>query len=238
MPVNTIDIIVLIIVGLSAVNGLQRGLILSVIDLITLGTSILVGARLAPWASGPIREWGLPDPLAAGFGFFVTAVVCYALLGLATRIVLAPLFSFGHGSALAWVNGILGLIPGAVRGAILASLVILVISALPNELGVRQEFFSSRIAGPLAEAGREALYTAVQWSGVRPEEIGLPSTFLSGNATIGVIPLAAVQFRGHNRVHSIDASGAFVFRLIQALRPERRQERFTARVTKHSSSTR
>lgn len=179
MPVNTIDIVVLIVIGLSAVNGLQRGLMLGVIDMITLGASILVGARLAPSAAGPLQEWGLPNPLAAGFGFFVSAIVCYALLGLAARIVLAPILSFDNGSALAWVNSVLGLIPGAIRGAMLASLVVIVFSAIPRELGVNQEFSNSHIAGPLATAGREAISAAIQWSGVRPDEIGLPSTFFT-----------------------------------------------------------
>lgn len=204
MPVNTIDIIVLIIVGLSAVNGLQRGLMLGVIDMVTLGASILVGSRLAPWTSGPIRDWGLPDPLAAGFGFFVSAVMCYALLGLAARVVLTPVLSFGNGSALAWVNSILGLIPGAIRGAMFASLVVIVLSTLPSELGVRQEFSSSRIAGPLATAGREALSAAIQWSGVRPEEIGLPSTFLSAESTNLPVPGAVIKFLGDNRPPEYD----------------------------------
>ncbi len=182
MPVSTIDIVVLIIVGLSAVNGLQRGLMLGVIDMLTLGASILVGARLAPWVSGPIREWGLPDPLAAGFGCVVSTVICYALLGLAARIVLAPFLSFVNGSALAWVNGILGLIPGAIRGAMLAAMVVIVISALPRELGARQELANSLLAQPLATAGREALLAALQWSGVHTADIGLPSSFFTDQA--------------------------------------------------------
>jgi uncharacterized membrane protein required for colicin V production len=182
VPVNTIDIIVLIIVGLSAVNGLQRGLMLGVIDMLTLGTAILVGARLAPWASEPIREWGLPDSLAAGTGFILCAVVCYALLGLAARIVLAPVLKFDTGSALAWVNGVLGLIPGAIRGAMFASVVVIMFSGLPRELGVRQEYTNSQIAVPLASAGREALRATLEWSGVRPEDIGLPTTFLTAEA--------------------------------------------------------
>jgi uncharacterized membrane protein required for colicin V production len=182
MPVNTIDIVVLIIIGLSAVNGLQRGLMLGLIDILTLGASALVGARLAPWASGPLLEWGLPDSLAAGFGFFFSAVICYALLGLAARIVLAPILSFDKGSALAWVNGILGLIPGAIRGAMLASILVVVVAALPTELGARRELAGSHLAEPLATAGRDALRAALQWSGVRPEDIGLPSNLLSTKA--------------------------------------------------------
>jgi hypothetical protein len=130
--------------------------------------------------------------------------MCYALLGLAARVVLTPVLSFGNGSALAWVNSILGLIPGALRGAMFASLVVIVLSTLPSELGVRQEFSSSRIAGPLATAGREALSAAIQWSGVRPEEIGLPSTFLSAESTNLPVPGAVIKFLGDNRPPEYD----------------------------------
>lgn len=206
MPVSTIDIIVLIIIGLSAVNGLQRGLLLGVIDMLTLGASILVGARLAPWSAGPMRDWGLPESLAAGFGFFVSAVISYALLGLAARIVLVPFLSFDNGSALAWVNSILGLIPGAIRGAILASLVVIVISALPRELGGRLELANSYIAEPLSITGKEALQAALQWSGVRSEDIGLPSNVLSVEATESSAQLASRMLASHNHPHRADAS--------------------------------
>jgi membrane protein required for colicin V production len=173
--VNGIDLVILVIVGFSAVMGLQRGFMLGMIDLLVFGLALVAGARLIDLVAAPLRERGIPDPLAASAGFVVAAVIAYAAMGLAVRIILAPLSAFGAGTPLAWVNSMLGLLPGVLRGLALAALLIIALSATPLEIGLRQQLDASQLAEPLAISGREALNEGLAWAGVDPHTLGLPN---------------------------------------------------------------
>src|SRR5918997_2547833 len=135
---NAVDIGILVIVGLFAVSGLRRGFLLGIVDLIAFGLSLIVAARLSGSVSGPLHDWGLPEELAAGAGFVIAAVVSLAVIGLAARVLLAPLGALSAGTPLGWFNGVLGLLPGAVRGVAIAALAVLIVSALPPELRLRE----------------------------------------------------------------------------------------------------
>lgn len=172
---NAIDLAILIVVGFSAVTGLRRGFMLGAVDLFAFALALIAGARMTELIAAPLRERDIPDPLAAGIGFFIAAVVTYAVLGFAVRALLAPLGTFGAGTPLGWVNSVLGLIPGAMRGLALAALLVIVLNALPPELRLRQYFASSQLAAPLATTGREALDAGMAWAGVDATSIGLPA---------------------------------------------------------------
>lgn len=171
---NAVDIGILVIVGLFAVGGMRRGFLLGIVDLVAFGLSLVVAARLAGSVADPLISWGLPEELAAGAGFVIAAVVSLAVIGLAARVLLAPLGALSASTPLGWVNGVLGLLPGAVRGLAIAALVVLVVSALPPELGLREPLAESRLAAPIAETGREALDTGLAWAGIDPRSLGIP----------------------------------------------------------------
>jgi uncharacterized protein YkwD/uncharacterized membrane protein required for colicin V production len=163
---SAVDIGILAIVGLFAVGGMRRGFLLGIVDLVAFGLSLIVAARLAGSVADPLIDWGLPSALAAGAGFIIVAVVSLAVIGLAARVLLAPLNSLAASTPLAWVNGVLGLLPGAIRGLAIAALVVLVVSALPPELGLHDRLAESRLAAPIAETGRKALDAGLVWAGV------------------------------------------------------------------------
>src|SRR5215216_2155292 len=170
---NAVDIAILVIVGLFAVGGMRRGFLLGIVDLIAFGLSLIVAARLAESIADPLIDRGLPNELAAGAGFVVAAVVSLAVIGLAARVLLAPLGALGASTPLGWVNGVLGLLPGAVRGLAVAALVVLVVSALPADLGLRDSLAQSRLAAPVAETGGEALDAGLEWAGIDPRSLGI-----------------------------------------------------------------
>lgn len=172
--VNGVDVAILVIIGFSAVASMQRGFMLGMIDFLALALAIVTGARLAELLAEPLRERGFPDRLAAGAGFFIASVVAYAAIGLAVRVLLAPLASFGAGTPLGWVNGILGLLPGALRGLAIASLVVIVMASLPTEFGFRPQIDTSQLAVPIAQAGMDALNAGLRWAGIDPASVGLP----------------------------------------------------------------
>ena len=170
---NAVDIGILVIVGLFAVGGMRRGFVLGIVDLVAFGLSLIVAARLGGSVADPLIDRGLPVELAAGAGFVIAAVVSLAVIGLAARVLLAPLAALGASTPLGWVNGVLGLLPGTIRGLAVAALAMLVVSALPPELGLRKPLAESRLAAPVAETGRKALDAGLVWAGIDPRSLGI-----------------------------------------------------------------
>ena len=187
---NAIDIGILVIIGLFAVGGMRRGFLLGIIDLIAFGLALVVAARLSRSVSDPLKDWGLPEEFAAGAGFAITAVVSLAVIGLAARVLLAPLGALSANTPLGWFNGVLGLLPGAIRGLAIAALVVLVVSALLPELGLRDPLAESRLAAPIAKTGREALDAGLAWAGVDPRSLGIP--YQTQAAVSGDLPFSGI----------------------------------------------
>lgn len=175
--VSWLDVVLLIIIGTSAVGGLRRGFLLGCLDLLVFVVSLLVGLKLAPWLADPIRARGIPDPISGAMGIFIMAVTSYAVIGLAVRILISPLGALQSGT-LGWFNSVLGLIPGALRGTALAALVAFAIVALPPEFGASQLAFESSFARPLAATGAELARSGLELANVDPTGLGF-----SGNVS-------------------------------------------------------
>jgi len=165
---NVVDIGILVVIGLFAVGGLRRGFLLGFIDLITLGLAIIVAARSTDALAAPLRDCGLPEPLASSIGFIFALVISLAVIGLANKVLLSPLQAFGAGTPLGWVNSVLGLVPGTIRGLAVAALLLMVLMAIPAEPGFRVPIAASRLAMPIMESGREALTAGLTWAGIDP----------------------------------------------------------------------
>jgi len=171
---NVVDVVILVVVGLFAAGGMRRGFLLGLVDLVALGLSIVVAARLAGSVAEPLRERGIPVELATGAGFVIAGVLSLAVIGLAARVLLAPLRALAAGTPLGWANGVLGLLPGALRGLAIAALLVLLVSALPPELELQDSLQDSRLAQPIADTGLDALDTGLAWAGIDLQTIGIP----------------------------------------------------------------
>jgi membrane protein required for colicin V production len=169
--VSWLDVVLLIIIGLSAVGGLRRGFLLGCLDLLVFAAALLVALKLAPWLADALRARGLPDPINGAMAIFIMAVTAYAVIGLAARILVSPLGTLQSGT-LGWFNSILGLIPGALRGTALAALVAYALLALPPEFGLSQVTFESTFARPLASTGAELARTGLELANVDPAGLG------------------------------------------------------------------
>lgn len=176
--ISWLDVVLLIFIGTSAVGGLRRGFLLGCLDLLVFVASLLVGLKLAPWLADGIRARGIPDPISGAMALFVMAVTSYAVIGLAVRILVAPLGILQSGT-LGWFNSVLGLIPGALRGTALAALVAYALLALPPELGMTQLTFESSFARPLAFTGSELARAGLQFANVDPATLGLSSSAMA-----------------------------------------------------------
>lgn len=171
MGVSWLDVVLLIFIGASAVGGLRRGFLLGCVDLLVFVVALLVGLKLAPWLAVAVRARGIPDPLSGALAIFVTAVVSYAVIGLAVRVLLSPLVMLQTGT-LGWFNGILGLIPGALRGTALAALIAYAVIALPPGFGLSQLAIESSFARPLATTGEELVRAGLDLANVDPAALG------------------------------------------------------------------
>jgi membrane protein required for colicin V production len=171
---NAVDLVILVVVGLFAVGGLRRGFLFGLVDLIAFGLAIVAAARLGTSVAEPLRDRGIPVELATGAGFVIAGVVSLAVIGLAARVLLAPLAQFGAGTPLGWANSVLGLLPGALRGLAIAALLLFFVSALPPELEPRDALRESRLAQPILDTGVNALETGLAWAGIELWALGIP----------------------------------------------------------------
>jgi uncharacterized membrane protein required for colicin V production len=181
--VNLIDVAILVVVGLFAVGGMRRGFLLGLVDLAVFGLSIIVAARLARSVGDPLRERGIPIELANGAGLVIVGVVSFAAIGLAARVLLAPLAALGAGTPLGWANGVLGLLPGALRGLAVAALLVLLVSALPPELEQRKYLQGSLLAPPILDFGSDVLDTGLAWAGIDLRTLAKPSSALTSGSS-------------------------------------------------------
>jgi uncharacterized membrane protein required for colicin V production len=183
--VNIVDVVILVIVGLFAVGGMRRGFLLGLVDLVVFGLSLIVAAHLARSVGEPLRERGIPIELANGAGLIIVGVVSLAIIGFAARVLLAPLGALGAGTPLGWANGVLGFLPGALRGLAVAALLVLLVSALPPELEQRVSLQGSMLARPILDFGLDVLDTGLAWAGIDLRTLGGPSGALTSGSADG-----------------------------------------------------
>jgi len=128
---NTVDIIVIAVVVLSALIAFLRGFVREVLtigswlgaSLVTLYGFPLLQPKFEQWISSKLAA-----DIACGISLFVATLIVFSIVShMLARLV--------QGSALTAVDRSLGLLFGLVRGAILVSLAYMLIFALdPNML--------------------------------------------------------------------------------------------------------
>jgi membrane protein required for colicin V production len=122
---NLIDIVIVLILVLSAVFGFRSGLIRCISSLVGL----IAGISIASWnykgfafrLMGTIHSQALAEAISFCLIALIVMIVA-ALIGLLLKSMI-------HGIGLAWLDRLLGLIFGLLRGAVLVSLCIIVLAA-------------------------------------------------------------------------------------------------------------
>ncbi|TAK24773.1 MAG: hypothetical protein EPO26_06065 [Chloroflexota bacterium] len=153
---GAIDYVLLITLGVFALDGARRGVLLGAIDLGTL----VVGLSLAVALHGAGTD--AIESVAPSLGTFAPFIALtavggvVALLGsLAARVVDSTfVYPMRRVGAFRFVDGLLGVPMGFARGALLSAVALIALSALPLATEIARSIDQSPIAERLVPLGR------------------------------------------------------------------------------------
>jgi len=195
VALNVVDIVIITLVGALAVLGLRRGFFLGALDLVGVALALIVAGLYYHRLVDPIAARGLSRSTAAILAFAALNIATLAVMSLLTRILFLPLRRLPWPTPIRWADGLLGLVPGAIKGLAIAAVLVLPLSFLQRPPQLSQEIRASRFARPLVTLGLDALYTAIDRYDVnladfavitsRPAEEGVELPF---TVTVGLDP--------------------------------------------------
>lgn len=148
-----LDWTVLAVIALSAVRGTRRGLLVGVLDLLSVVVAYGVAVvGYQPAADLLVQRGGVPGPLAsiaAFLGLLVLGQMAYGLLVNTLLLLARPLL---RGVRPLWeVDRLLGVLPGALKGLITVSVLLLPFTLLPLlpdlSAAIERSTVASRLVG-------------------------------------------------------------------------------------------
>jgi uncharacterized protein YkwD len=146
---NLIDVVLVAIVLLSAINGWRRGFILGVLDLLGWALVLFAGLRfyqpLARWIGVHVDLWS--EVWDRPFAFIVIAILATVAVQALGKALLRRVTKETHEGSF---NRALGVLPGVANGLITAALVAAFMLAIPLNEGLRERARESAIANRLA----------------------------------------------------------------------------------------
>ena len=149
MQVNAIDVLLVVVILLSLINGYRRGFVHGVLDLAAWVLSLIAGLRyyqpVARWLGAHVDMWSevWDQPIAfILIGLLVSVAVHsigYALLRRLPRDIQERS-----------LNRVLGLLPGLANGLIVAAILAALLLAIPLSEGLSERTRDSALANRLA----------------------------------------------------------------------------------------
>ena len=189
---NPIDILLVIVIALSLLNGYRRGFIHGVIDLAGWMLSVIAGLRyyqpIAHWIGSNVDLWSeaWDQPIAFIIVAFITGVLVHVIGYWSLRRLPEEV----HDSPL---NQIFGLLPGFINGVITAAIISALMLAVPLSEGISQRtrdsalvnrlaVYAEQLEGELRPVFGEAIARTLNLLTIRPdsnERVDLPFTVAS-----------------------------------------------------------
>lgn len=149
MDFNLIDIVLVLLVLLSLLNGWRRGFILGSIDLLGWILSLLAALRfyrpVANWLGARVNVW--TEIWDAPIAFLLISVVAGVVVHLLTYVLLRRVSKKTHERR---INKLLGVLPGLANGLIIASIVSALLLAIPFNESLRERSRNSALVNRLA----------------------------------------------------------------------------------------
>ena len=149
MTFNLIDVLLVIVIVLSLLNGYRRGFILGVLDLASWTLSLLAGLRyyhpLAQWL-GPRVDWW-PEMWDQPIAFVLVALLVGVIVNVIGNALLRRLPADVHERP---ANRTLGLLPGLANGLITTAILSALLLAVPLSEGLSERTRESALVNRLA----------------------------------------------------------------------------------------
>ena len=159
---NVVDVAIITVVGLLAVLGMRRGFLLGTLDLVGVVAALAVAALLYRRLIPPLSDLGLARSTAAVLSFAALNVVAQIVVSFLTAALLRPLFRSRWPWLIRFSDGVLGLVPGALKGLAMAAVVVMPLAFLQRPIVISDEVRDSRLADPLVAVGLDVIYNAVE----------------------------------------------------------------------------
>ena len=126
---NLLDEVLLIIIAASSIYGLFKGLIKEVISILAVIIGLMGGSRLYERLSPVLRDFGLNEQVSNILSFIVLFVVIFIAVTLVGRVI----HRFVKAIFLGWLNRMGGMGFGLLRGIIISSIIIIVLTITLSE---------------------------------------------------------------------------------------------------------
>src|SRR5262245_38977792 len=148
MSFNLIDIILVLLVLASIINGWRRGFILGVLDLLGWALILIAGLRFYQPVAGWLRTLNIwSEVWDRPIAFILVAITVGITVQLVGYALLRRLPKDAHERP---VNRALGVLPGLVNGLITAALVAALSLALPFSESIHERARESELVNRLA----------------------------------------------------------------------------------------
>jgi membrane protein required for colicin V production len=150
--VNTLDIILLVLLGLAVIDGLRKGIVVQLGGIV----GILLGIWLAFRYSAPLGAWLRIDPEISGYvAFGLIVLVSILAIGLIGWCLGKMINLVGLGL----LNRLGGAVLALVKGVLILGALLIVLEAVDRYTGLvgERQFDNSRLCGPITGTTRAVL---------------------------------------------------------------------------------
>lgn len=115
---NWLDLMLLLIIGLSFASGLMKGLVREVLSLVGVVVAIVAAILLAPGLAAPLERW-LPPTAAYAAGLLLVFLLVMVAVEILARLLTRLVKFVRLGAANHLLGGAFGVLRGGLIGVIL-----------------------------------------------------------------------------------------------------------------------
>lgn len=184
---NLVDLIIIIILLIFIVRGFSRGFLRGIAGLIGLSVALILAVQFMDDLSRILLRFFALSPQTA---VLLTAVIIFFVVFLGFILAAKVIRSVLSMVALGWVDRIAGGILGLLKGSIIVSIIVLMISLFPFRGQFRTELNDSLLFKPakqIAPAVFDLLTKSLPIAGDFYEELRQSFTNISGDINIDAL---------------------------------------------------